>query len=85
MCWPSLPRILTLPPPPGAPGAFHGRAADCLLSGYVELHGRQLTLLVRRSVSSTNWLQVGVCVCVGRAGVRVGKGGVFGMSCSCGD
>ena len=35
-----------------------GTAAQTLLAGYVEAHGRQLTIAVRRSVDSTNWLQV---------------------------
>ena len=35
-----------------------GTAAQALLQGYVEAHGRQLTIAVRRSVDSTNWLQV---------------------------
>ena len=35
-----------------------GTAAQTLLGGYVEAHGRQLTIAVRRSVDSTNWLQV---------------------------
>ncbi|KAA6417142.1 MAG: hypothetical protein FRX49_12897 [Trebouxia sp. A1-2] len=34
-----------------------GTAAQTLLGGYVEAHGRQLTIAVRRSVDSTNWLQ----------------------------
>lgn len=33
-----------------------GTAANALLSAYVELHGRQLSLTVRRSVAATNWL-----------------------------
>lgn len=33
-----------------------GTAAAALLSAYVELHGRQLSLMVRRSVAATNWL-----------------------------
>ena len=35
-----------------------GTASQTLLGGYVEAHGRQLTIAVRRSVDSTNWLQV---------------------------
>ena len=35
-----------------------GTAAQTLLAGYVEAHGRQITIAVRRSVDSTNWLQV---------------------------
>lgn len=31
--------------------------ADLLLSCYVELHGRALSLMVHRSVAATNWLQ----------------------------
>jgi hypothetical protein len=31
--------------------------ADLLLGSYVDLHGRRLSLLVQRSVCSTNWLQ----------------------------
>ena len=38
-----------------------GTAAQTLLGGYVESHGRQMTIAVRRSVDSTNWLQVGIC------------------------
>ncbi|DBB17629.1 TPA: hypothetical protein ACH3X3_002673 [Trebouxia sp. C0006] len=34
-----------------------GTAAQTLLGGYVEAHGRQLTIAVRRTVDSTNWLQ----------------------------
>eukprot|EP00951_Prasinocladus_malaysianus_P033688 scaffold334865_cov39-Prasinocladus_malaysianus.AAC.1 len=32
-------------------------AASGLLSSYVESHGRRLSLMVRRSVESTNWLK----------------------------
>lgn len=35
-----------------------GTAAQTLLGGFVEAHGRQLTIAVRRSVDSTNWIQV---------------------------
>lgn len=34
-----------------------GTAAQALLAGYVAAHGRQLTIAVRRSADSTNWLQ----------------------------
>ncbi|KAL3158433.1 hypothetical protein ABBQ38_010667 [Trebouxia sp. C0009 RCD-2024] len=34
-----------------------GTAAQTLLGGYVEAHGRRMTVAVRRSVDSTNWLQ----------------------------
>ncbi|KAK9813244.1 hypothetical protein WJX72_011382 [[Myrmecia] bisecta] len=34
-----------------------GTAAQLLLAGYVEAHGRRLSLAVRRSVDATNWLQ----------------------------
>lgn len=35
-----------------------GTAAQTLLGGYVEAHGRHMSIAMRRSVDSTNWLQV---------------------------
>lgn len=46
-------------PPPFVAGELSrriGASASTLLSAYVETHGRKLSLMVRRSVESTNWL-----------------------------
>lgn len=46
-------------PPPFVAGELARRiaaTASALLSAYVEAHGRKLSLMVRRSVESTNWL-----------------------------
>ena len=47
-------------PPAFVPGEVARRlsaASSALLAAYVELHGRQLSLMVRRSVAATSWLQ----------------------------
>ncbi|KAJ9510063.1 hypothetical protein QJQ45_011702 [Haematococcus lacustris] len=52
-------RAEPLPPAfvPGEVARCLSAAAAALLATYLELHGRQLSLMVRRSVAATNWLQ----------------------------
>lgn len=52
-------------PPAFVPGEVARRlsaASSALLGAYVEAHGRQLSLMVRRSVAATSWLHHKVCL-----------------------